>query len=81
MKDENNHLNSSTSQKRIFEFESTHAIVQEIIAALGSLGGSAVKHLPLAQDMIPKSQDQVPHGAPCTVPVLSLLMSLSLMNK
>ena len=32
----------------------------------GSLGGSAVEHLPLAQGVILESRDQVPHQAPCT---------------
>ena len=34
----------------------------------GSLGGSAVSRLPLAQGMIPESQDGVPHWAPCMEP-------------
>ena len=39
------------------------------------LGGSAVKHLPSAQDVILESRDGVPHQAPCVVPA-----SLSLMH-
>ena len=35
---------------------------------MGHLGGSAVKHLPSAQGMIPESQDQVVHWAPSVEP-------------
>ena len=34
----------------------------------GSLGGLEVEHLPLAQGVIPESQDQVPQRAPCMEP-------------
>ena len=34
----------------------------------GSLGGSVVEHLPLAQGMILDSWDGVPHRAPCMEP-------------
>ena len=52
----------------------------------GCLGGSAVEHLPLAQDGIPESQDQVPHGTPYREPAspsacVSASPSVSLMNK
>ena len=52
----------------------------------GSLGGSAVEHLSLAQSMIPGSWDQVPHQAPCKEPAspsacVSASLSVSLMNK
>ena len=56
--------------------------------ALGCLGGSVVEHLPLAQVMIPESQDQVPHGAPLRKPTspstyvsASLSVCLSRINK
>ena len=46
---------------------------------VGSLGGSVVERLPSAQGMIPESQDQVPHRAPCTEPASpSACVSLSL---
>ena len=53
---------------------------------LGHLGGSVVERLPLAQGMILEPQDKVPHRAPARsllflLPVLSLPLSLSLMNK
>ena len=32
------------------------------------MGGSALEHLPLAQVMVPGSQNQVPHRAPCMEP-------------
>ena len=35
---------------------------------MGHLGGSVVKHLPLAQVKILESWDQVPHQAPCREP-------------
>ena len=39
-------------------------------------------YLPLAPDMVPESQDQVPHQAPAgSLLLLPLPMSLSLMNK
>ena len=59
----------------------------------GSLGGSGVEHLPLAQGVILETQDRVPHWAPCMEPAsfsacvsaplplppsLSLALSLSL---
>ena len=49
----------------------------------GHLGGSAVECLPLAQGMIPESQDRVPHWAPCMEPAspsayVSASLSLSL---
>ena len=54
----------------------------------GHWGGSAVECLPLAQVVIPGSQDQVPHRAPCVEPAspsacvcVSAFLSLSLMNK
>ena len=34
----------------------------------GSLGGSVVEYLPLAQGMILESWDGVPHQAPCMEP-------------
>ena len=34
----------------------------------GSLGGSVVEHLPLAQGVIPGSRDQDPCRAPCMEP-------------
>ena len=55
----------------------------------GSLGGSAVYRLPLAQGVILESQDRIPHQAPCMKPaspsacVSALLpcLHVSLMNK
>ena len=49
----------------------------------GSLGGSAVKRLPLAQGVILETRDQVPHQAPCMEPAspfacVSASVSLSL---
>ena len=35
---------------------------------LGRLGGSAVEHLPLAQDVILESRDRVPRQASCMEP-------------
>ena len=45
---------------------------------LGCLGGSAVEHLPLALDMIPKSWDGVLHQGPREEPALPLPISLSI---
>ena len=59
----------------------------KVIFLLGRLGGSAVERLPLAQDVIVESWDQVPHPAPCMGPaslsayVLPLSVCVSLMNK
>ena len=39
-----------------------------IVGYLGSLGGSMVERLPLAQGMILESWDRVPHRAPCMEP-------------
>ena len=52
----------------------------------GYLGGSVVKHVPLAWVVIPGSWDQVPLRAPCRGPVSPSAMSsasvcVSLMNK
>ena len=50
----------------------------------GHLGGLVVKHLPSAQDVIPRSGDQDPHRAPCkesaspSVYVSASILSLSL---
>ena len=49
----------------------------------GSLGGSAVERLPLAQGVILESRDQVPHRAPCMEPAspsacVSATLALSL---
>ena len=44
----------------------------------GSLSGSAVEHLPLAEGVILESQDQVPHQAPCMEPASPLSVSLPL---
>ena len=54
------------------------------ILSLGRLGGSVVERLPLAQVMIPGSQDRVPHQAPCREPAsppACVSASVSLMNK
>ena len=53
---------------------------------LGYLGGSVVEHLPLAQDVIPGSQDGVAHQATRKEPAsssacVSASFSVSLMNK
>ena len=53
---------------------------------VGMPGGSAVEHLPLAQGVIPESQDGVSHWALCMEPAspfsyVSASLSLSLMNK
>ena len=53
---------------------------------MGRLGGSVVKHLPLAQGVILESQDQVPHQASYAEPAspsayVSAFLSVSLMNK
>ena len=53
---------------------------------LGHLGGSAIEHLPLAQGVVPDSQDQVPHRTSCMKPAsppsacVSTSLSVSLMN-
>ena len=52
----------------------------------GSLGGSVVGRLPLAQVVIRGSWDQVPHQAPAEEPAfpsayVSASLSVSLMNK
>ena len=60
----------------------------------GRLGGSVVECLPLAQSVIPRSQDQVPHWAPCMGPAstsacvsvsvsvcVCVSLSVSLINK
>ena len=52
----------------------------------GSLGGSAVEHLPSAQGMILETWDQVLYRAPCMEPAspsacVSASLSVSLMNK
>ena len=44
----------------------------------GSLGGSAVEHLPSAQGVILGSRDRAPHRAPCREPALPLPVSLPL---
>ena len=36
----------------------------KVPSEIGHLGSSVVKHLPLAQVVIPGSGDRVPHGAP-----------------
>ena len=49
----------------------------------GHVGGSMVEHLPSTQDVIPGSQDGVPHRAPCMEPAppsACISASLSLMN-
>ena len=49
---------------------------------MGSLGGSAVWRLPLAQGMILETQDRVPHWASCKESASpSACVSVSLMNK
>ena len=53
-------------------------------SVLGSLGGTAVWHLPLAQSGILETRDQGPRQAPCMEPAsLSpcVSASLSLMNE
>ena len=50
----------------------------------GRLGGSMVKCLPSAQDMVLESPDRIPHWAPCMEPASSsayVSVSMSLMNK
>ena len=48
----------------------------------GPPGGSAVEHLPSAQDVIPRSQDRVLQGACFSLCLcLSLSLCLSLINK
>ena len=52
----------------------------------GPLGGSVVEHLSLAQGVIPRSWNRVPHWAPCTEPAspsanISASFSVFLMNK
>ena len=53
----------------------------------GSLGGAVVKRLPLAQGVIPESQDPVPHPAVCMEPAsppsscVSASLCVSVMNK
>ena len=54
--------------------------------AMGHLGGSVVECLPLAQGVIPGSQDGVPHRAPRKEPAspsvyVSASLCVSLMNK
>ena len=54
--------------------------------ALGHLGGSVVEHLPLAQVLILRSWDQVPHPVPhrepaSPSPFVSASLCVSLMNK
>ena len=56
------------------------------IVALGHLGGSVEKHLPLAQGVISGSRDLVPHQVPCMQPsspsaCVSASLSVSLMDK
>ena len=46
----------------------------------GHLGGSAVERLPLAQAVIPESQDRVPHPALCMEPASSFV-SLSVSHE
>ena len=48
------------------------------VTVKGCLGGSVVDHLPLAQDMIPDSQDQYSIRLPTGSPLLPLPMSLPL---
>ena len=36
--------------------------------AYGHLGGSAIEHVPSAQDVILEFRDQVPHWGPCVEP-------------
>ena len=57
------------------------------LGLMGCLGGSMVERLPLAQGLIPDSQDRVPHRAPCMEPASlpsaydSASLCVSLMNK
>ena len=53
---------------------------------MGHLGGSVVEHLPLAQVLIPRSWDGVPHQAPHWKPAspsayVSVSLSLCLLKK
>ena len=68
----------------------THTHTQQMIQenkTMGCLGGSGIERLPLAQDMIPDSRDQVLHRAPCMEPAsppsayVSASLSVCLMNK
>ena len=58
------------------------------LIAQGSLGGSAVWRLPLAQGLILESRDRVPRRAPCMEPAspspsacVSAPLSLAIINK
>ena len=67
---------------------STVLLLTELIqiSIQGRLGGSVVERLPLAQGVIPESQDQVQHQASCVEPAspsagASASLSVSFMNK
>ena len=51
--------------------------LSKIVDTSGRLGGSAVERLPMAQDVIPESQDGVPFWAPCVEPAFPVSASLS----
>ena len=63
----------------------TEFTIKDKTSQTGCLGGSAVKHLSLAQGMILESWDRVLYRAPCTEPASPpsayISASLSLMNK
>ena len=61
-------------------------LLLETVVPQGRLSGSVVEHLPLAQVMILRSQDRVPHQAPHREPdfpsaYVSDSLSVSLMSK
>ena len=51
------------------------------ILQFGTLGGSAVEHLPSVQGVTPGSWDRVPHQEPASPLPVPVPLSLSLMNK
>ena len=61
-----------------------HPFSPKFRSFLGHMGGSVVENLPLAQVVFLESWDPVPHQAPHgepTSPSVSLLLSVSLMNR
>jgi len=59
--------------------EHNFGAVIKIVRRMGSLGGSVVEPLSLAQVMIPGSWDRVPHRAPCLAESLLLPVPLPLL--
>ena len=81
---EKNYLNKSNTLSYIYIYKRVNKLgIEETF--LGRVGGSVVECLPLAQRVIPESQDPVSHWAPYGEPpspsAYISAFSLCLMNK